>query len=73
MKPETTEKADWSQVLESLGAIRAELARLGERVAALEAAAATGPRASGPRRRRLPRQRGLPRPRASAMSSSSCS
>jgi methylmalonyl-CoA carboxyltransferase 12S subunit len=38
MKPET---GDWAQVSDALGAIRQELARLAERVAALEAAAGT--------------------------------
>jgi methylmalonyl-CoA carboxyltransferase large subunit len=31
--------ADWAQVVDALGSLRAELARLGERVAALESAA----------------------------------
>ncbi len=39
MNPEKTDAADWSRVVDSLGAIREELARLGERVAALEATA----------------------------------
>jgi methylmalonyl-CoA carboxyltransferase large subunit len=49
MRPDTKENgADWSQVLDSLGAIREEMARLHERVAALEAAAATSPPAPAP-------------------------
>ncbi|MFO0954437.1 MAG: hypothetical protein U0835_25415 [Isosphaeraceae bacterium] len=36
MKPETP---DWAQVVEALGAMRQELARLGERVSALESGA----------------------------------
>ena len=43
MKPET---ANSSQVAEALEALRQELARLGERVAALEAAAGARPRAA---------------------------
>jgi methylmalonyl-CoA carboxyltransferase large subunit len=44
MHPETAETVDWTHVVESLGAIRRELARLGERVAALEATVAVAPR-----------------------------
>jgi methylmalonyl-CoA carboxyltransferase large subunit len=44
MHPETAETVDWAYVVDSLGAIRQELARLGERVAALEAAVAIAPR-----------------------------
>jgi methylmalonyl-CoA carboxyltransferase large subunit len=43
MHPETTETVDWAHVVASLGAIRQELTRLGERVAALEAAGAVVP------------------------------
>jgi methylmalonyl-CoA carboxyltransferase large subunit len=46
MKPETAETVDWTRVVESLEAIRQEMTRLGERVAALEAALATAPRAT---------------------------
>ncbi len=45
MKSETV---DWAQVVDSLGALRQELARLGERVAALETAAGVAPRAAAP-------------------------
>ncbi len=44
MKSETV---DWAQVVDSLGALRQELARLGERVAALETAG-VAPRAAAP-------------------------
>jgi methylmalonyl-CoA carboxyltransferase large subunit len=44
MHPETAETVDWAYVIDALGAIRQELARLGERVAALEAAVAVAPR-----------------------------
>jgi methylmalonyl-CoA carboxyltransferase large subunit len=40
------ETADWAHVVDSLGAIREELSRLTERVAALEAAALEAPRAT---------------------------
>src|SRR5262249_29699476 len=43
MNAETT---DWAQVVDALGAIRRELAQLGERVAALEAAARVKPAAA---------------------------
>jgi methylmalonyl-CoA carboxyltransferase large subunit len=43
MHPETAETVDWAFVVDSLGAIRQELTRLGERVAALEAAVAVAP------------------------------
>jgi methylmalonyl-CoA carboxyltransferase large subunit len=39
---------DWAQVLDALGAIRQELAQLGERVAALEAAGGAKPAAAAP-------------------------
>jgi methylmalonyl-CoA carboxyltransferase 12S subunit len=39
------EAKDWAEVLDALGAIRRELAQLGERVAALEAPAAAKPNA----------------------------
>src|SRR5215831_436208 len=39
---------DWAQVLDALGAIRQELAQLGERVAALEAAGEAKPAAAAP-------------------------
>jgi methylmalonyl-CoA carboxyltransferase large subunit len=45
MKPET---ANSSQVAEALESLRQELARLGERVAALEKAAGMKPRAAAP-------------------------
>src|ERR1700722_1726151 len=45
MKPET---ADWSEVTEGLKAIHQELARLGERVAALETASGAKPRPAAP-------------------------
>ena len=45
MKPET---GGWPQVSDSLEALRQELARLGERVAVLEAAVGTKPPASAP-------------------------
>jgi methylmalonyl-CoA carboxyltransferase large subunit len=45
MNAETT---DWARVLDALGAIRRELAQLGERVAALEAAAGARPAAATP-------------------------
>ncbi len=40
MKPEMT---DWARLTETLGELRSELKRLGERVAALETAALTKP------------------------------
>jgi methylmalonyl-CoA carboxyltransferase large subunit len=43
-----SETVDWAQVVDSLGAFRQELARLGERVAALETAAGVAPRAAAP-------------------------
>jgi methylmalonyl-CoA carboxyltransferase large subunit len=46
MHPETAETVDWAHVVDSLGAIRRELTRLGERVAALEAAVVAAPRKS---------------------------
>ena len=72
MKSETV---DWAQVVDSLGAFRQELARLGERVAALETAAGVAPARpprlfqppGPPRPRRPPPQR---KPRASAKNSS---
>lgn len=45
MKPEAT---DWNRLAEALEGMRAELARLGERVAALEAAAAVTPSSAQP-------------------------
>jgi methylmalonyl-CoA carboxyltransferase large subunit len=42
------EPADWAQVVDSLGALRQELSRLGERVAALEAAVGVASRAAPP-------------------------
>jgi methylmalonyl-CoA carboxyltransferase large subunit len=45
MNPETV---DWAQIVNSLGAIRQELARLGERVALLETAAGLAPAAAAP-------------------------
>jgi methylmalonyl-CoA carboxyltransferase large subunit len=45
MNAETT---DWAHVLDALGAIRRELAQLGERVATLEAAAGAKPAAAAP-------------------------
>src|SRR5262245_36376988 len=45
MNAETT---DWARVVDALGAIRRELAQLGERVAALEAAAGVKPAAAAP-------------------------
>jgi methylmalonyl-CoA carboxyltransferase large subunit len=45
MKPET---GGWPQVSDSLEALRQELARLGERVAALEAAVGAKPPAAAP-------------------------
>jgi methylmalonyl-CoA carboxyltransferase 12S subunit len=44
----TAEGVDWTELSEALGALRHELARLGARVAALEAAAATTPRSPAP-------------------------
>jgi methylmalonyl-CoA carboxyltransferase large subunit len=46
MNPESRETVDWAHVVDSLEAIRQELTRLGERVAALEAAVAVVPRAT---------------------------
>jgi methylmalonyl-CoA carboxyltransferase large subunit len=40
----TTQASDWAGVAEALEALRREVARLGERVAALEAAAGVAPR-----------------------------
>ena len=58
MKPETT---DWARVVEALEALRQELTRLGERVAALEAAAGgEARRGPAPPRRPLPKA-GSPR------------
>jgi methylmalonyl-CoA carboxyltransferase large subunit len=44
----SAEMTDWAQVLDALGAIRRELAQLGERVAVLEAAAGVKPAAAAP-------------------------
>ncbi len=59
MKPET---ADWKQVSEALGELRRELARLGERVAALEAAGNAKPRPP------VPAPPPAPAPKAEALS-----
>lgn len=40
------EPVDWAQVVDALGAIRAELDRLGQRVSALEGSVVTPPRAA---------------------------
>jgi methylmalonyl-CoA carboxyltransferase large subunit len=45
MNPETV---DWAQIVDSLGAICQELARLGERVARLETTAGLAPAAAAP-------------------------
>jgi methylmalonyl-CoA carboxyltransferase large subunit len=48
MKSKRAEAVDWTRVVDSLGAIQDEMARLSERVTALEAAVASAPRASAP-------------------------